>query len=273
MRIATWNLKQAVAPKKDLQTLWTWASEEIQPDVIVFTEAKVPKDYESYGWTAQWNPEGIHPEKKQRWGTVIASSSVDLVPVTHVKRGLRQIPLEFHWPAAVQISDIMVEGERWATIVGMYAPGWDLRGNKTGHGHDSLNYLLDQLRPLIDSSRGDRLLIAGDFNLWPVDVQRYFRNLDFVDLIEHTAPNRAPLPQCANCDFLAENGRKHVNRCGHLWTHRNGNSPNAKRQQIDYIYSSPALAEELIGLKGGVADFPDAWDVSDHAPVVADFHT
>ena len=114
-------------------------------------------------------------------------------------------------------------------------------------------------------------MIAGDFNLWPVDVQRYFRNLDFVDLIEHTAYDRAPLPQCANCDFLVANGKKHVNPCGHLWTHRNGNSPNAKRQQIDYIYSSPELVNELVGVTGGIADFPDAWDVSDHAPVVADF--
>ena len=40
MKIATWNIKQAVAPKKPLDQLWQWAEETIEPDVIVFTEAK-----------------------------------------------------------------------------------------------------------------------------------------------------------------------------------------------------------------------------------------
>ena len=42
MRIATWNLKQAVAPKKLLPELWRWAADCIRPDCIVFTEGKVP---------------------------------------------------------------------------------------------------------------------------------------------------------------------------------------------------------------------------------------
>ena len=68
-----------------------------------------------------------------------------------------------------------------------------------------------------------------------------------------------------------QNGNTNTFRCGHLWTHQNENSPNAKRHQIGYIFSSPELAEELVSVTGGVADFPDAWDVIDHALVVADF--
>lgn len=37
-------MKQAVAPKKPLVELWNWVESEIQPDVIVLTEARVPKD-------------------------------------------------------------------------------------------------------------------------------------------------------------------------------------------------------------------------------------
>lgn len=33
MRIATWNLKQAVAPKKPLDQLWRWAEDEIAADI------------------------------------------------------------------------------------------------------------------------------------------------------------------------------------------------------------------------------------------------
>ena len=40
MRIATWNLKQAVAPKKKVPELMAWADSNIQADAYVFTEAK-----------------------------------------------------------------------------------------------------------------------------------------------------------------------------------------------------------------------------------------
>jgi hypothetical protein len=37
------------------------------------------------------------------------------------------------------------------------------------------------------------------------------------------------------------------------------------------IRAGPGLLPELRGVWGGVADFPDAWALSDHAPVVAEF--
>jgi endonuclease/exonuclease/phosphatase family metal-dependent hydrolase len=53
-----------------------------------------------------------------------------------------------------------------------------------------------------------------------------------------------------------------------MWTHKNGNSPNAAVQNLDYIFISEHFAEIVVDVYGGVDDFPDAWDVSDHAPVV-----
>ena len=46
MRIATWNLKQATAPRKKVPELMAWADSKIQADAYVFTEAKVPVDAE-----------------------------------------------------------------------------------------------------------------------------------------------------------------------------------------------------------------------------------
>jgi hypothetical protein len=71
LRVATWNMKQAVSPKKPLDVLWRWVEDEIAPDVIVLTEAKVPKDGLPHGWNAVWTPDGIGP--KRRWGTVVAA--------------------------------------------------------------------------------------------------------------------------------------------------------------------------------------------------------
>jgi exonuclease III len=56
-----------------------------------------------------------------------------------------------------------------------------------------------------------------------------------------------------------------------MWTHRNGNSPGAAVQHLDFIFASRQMVRELRQVTGGVRDFPDSWDVSDHAPVVAAF--
>ena len=106
------------------------------------------------------------------------------------------------------------------------------------------------------------LLIAGDLNVHPAHIpQSLFEN--FVDVIEVTASVRDPLLGCTNCGLGDE--------CGHLWTHRNGNSPNAAVQNIDYIFVSEALAEILSAAGGGSEVFPEVWEYSDHAPVIAEF--
>jgi endonuclease/exonuclease/phosphatase family metal-dependent hydrolase len=55
-----------------------------------------------------------------------------------------------------------------------------------------------------------------------------------------------------------------------MWTHKNGNKPGAKVQHLDYIFVSPKVAKNIVAVTGGVTDFPKAWDLSDHAPVVVD---
>jgi len=215
----------------------------------------------------------MYPKTGNRWGTIIASRTCELVPVTEVKRRFRWIPLEFHWPAAVQVADIYSDGDYWATIVGLYAPVRKLDGSKTGNGAISFDRLFEQLVPLLNSDRGHRLLVAGDFNLFPTDVHDQIHPYGLTDLIEHTAHTRGPLHGCADCTYLAKIGRTSAKPCGHLWTHRNEGGPNPRKQQIDFIFATDELVGELKSVSGGVADFPDVWDVSDHAPVVADFHT
>lgn len=261
IRVATWNMKQAVAPKKPLPELWTWLEERVGPQVAVLTEAKVPKAGLPAGWSAVWEPTGIGP--KRPWGTVLAAKGAELRPITSVRKRLKTRPINFQWPAATQVADVVVAGERWATVVGMYGLTVDRRGESCGHGGHSVPTILSELAPLLDSDRANRLVIAGDFNLWPTDASRQVTRLGLIDVIERTAPQRPPLEGCSGCTLGTA--------CGHLWTHRNGNSPNAARQQIDYIFASPGLYSEIQSVYGGVQHFHDAWDVSDHAPVVAEF--
>lgn len=271
MRIATWNLKQAVAPKADPDTLWEWTDKNIQADVVVFTEAKVPIGHDEKGWRAIWDPRGLHPGRKNPWGTVIASRTCELVPLTGVGGRVRKTDLTFRWPGAIQIVDVVVSGQRWATVVGLYGVLQDLDGNRAGNAMESLDHFLRQMEPLLQSKRGRRLVIAGDFNIWPFMTAQLLRNFDLTDLIEYSANERKPLQDCANCSYLTKNKQPPREPCGHLWTHRNDGGPNPAKQQIDFILATDELVDEFMSVSGGVADFPDVWSVSDHAPVIADF--
>jgi exonuclease III len=261
MRLATWNMKQAVAPRKPVPELWQWLEQTVNADVAVLTEARIPKDGLPSPWQAIWEPGGIG--ERRTWGTIIAGRGVSLSPVTNVKTGWSTKPLKHRWPAAVQVADVLIGSERWATIVGVYGLTVDEDEKSVGHGRRSVRRILRDLEPLLSSPLADRLLFAGDLNLWPVDAAAAMRSTGLVDLVEHTAPARPRLHGCSGCTLGA--------KCGHMWTHRNGNSPNAAVQNIDYLYASKQLVREVRQVTGGIRDYPDAWSVSDHAPVFADF--
>ncbi len=234
---------------------------QVDPDVVVLTEAKVPQGGPPQGWEAIWLPDGVG--KRRRWGTVIAGRGVGLLEVTEVSKTFRTVPLRFEWPATVHVADVMVEGERWGTVVGLYGITLGPDGSSIGSGEYSVDILMDQLRPLFRSSRRDRIVVAGDFNLLPARMARTVAESGLIDLVAMTASDRPLLVGCTGCDL--------GDGCGHMWTHRNTDRPGAAVQHLDYLLATPELAREVTGVRGGVRDFPDAWEISDHAPVLADF--
>jgi len=260
MRIATWNMKQ-VAPKKPIADRWTWMENRIDPDVVVLTEAKVPETRPPGDWSAIWHPGGVG--KTRPWGTAVASRGVDLTEITEIRRRFRSVPLQFEWPAVVHAADVLVGHERWGTVIGLYGITLGPDGTSIGSGKYSVEILMEQLNPLLRSDRRERLIVAGDFNLTPKGMIGLADDFGLVDLTASTADSRPPLDGCTGCDS--------GDTCGHMWTHRNTDQPGAKAQNIDYILATPALAREVTTVTGGARDFPDAWEISDHAPVVADF--
>jgi len=261
LRVATWNLKLGVAPRAKPEALWAWAEERIDPDVMVFTEAKVPKTGVPDGWSAVWTEGGIG--KHRRWGTVIAGRGVELREVEWIDDPAGRIRLESSWPAAVKVVDVFRDGELRATVVGIYGLTTDLEGARVGHGGYTVPEIMFELDPLFESDRRGSIIVAGDFNLHPQDIPFEFSRAALVDLIEATSHQRDSLVGCSGCG-VGDN-------CGHMFTHRNGTSPNAAVQQIDYIFAGHRLARQVGRVWGGLADFPDVWDMSDHAPVVAEF--
>jgi exonuclease III len=262
MRIATWNIERAFN-RVQLDDQWRWAAENLDADCVVFTEAKVPDSGVPDGWTAVWDPAGVYPDSRNRWGTVIAGRGVELRPVTSMKRFFRRVPIAVEWPAAVQVVEVWKNGEFWATVVGFYAVTKDENGEKNGSGRYSWPTMMDELAPLLCSRTKQRLIIAGDMNLHPPQIRRVAEDYRLVDLIEHTGHSRELTRSCISC--------RKKDGCHHVWTHKNRGGPNPSVQQIDFILASESLTKDLVSVRGGDEDFPAAWDLSDHTPVVAEF--
>ena len=95
MRIATWNMKQ-VAPRRPLEERWGWIEDEIAPDVIALTEAKVPEDSDMRG---MWGPRPLETIEK-------ANKQLDDFANLLIKRGIKvDRPTPIQWNQAVITPD------------------------------------------------------------------------------------------------------------------------------------------------------------------------
>ena len=262
IRIATWNVK-SIAPRQPLNARRKWIEQVINPDIIVLTEAKAQEKASGVwdGWSSLYRQGGI--DSKRPWGTVLAASGYQLKQITTVKRMFSKYELDTHFPGALIAADIYDGKECWGTVVGMYGLTVDRNGESNGSGRYSVPMLMNDLEAILKSGR-KRVVVAGDLNLHPRDVTHLFAEIGLTDLIHYTGEDRENLKDCVGCGVADE--------CGHLWTHKNGNADgNGKAQQLDYIFASNDLLNELDVVTGGIQDFPDAWFLSDHAPVVVDF--
>ena len=254
-RIATWNV-QHLFPVASFEKKWQFLEEVINPDIAILTEAKFPQKKTPDGWMSQFREEGLG--KGRPWGTILASRNVPLSEVTEAPSRLRRpTTIEHHWPGAVQIAEISRGDATWGVVVGMYALLETKNRERHGNGIESCDQIFDDLSNLIRSYRN--VIVAGDLNVLPLDKSHRLKALGLVDVVEATSASRPPLDGCFHCG--------QGSRCGHLWTHRNKSDPD-KPQNIDYMFVSKPVTKKIQRVYGGVQDFPDAWEYSDHAPVV-----
>ena len=245
LKIATWNTKQGVAPRQKEPELWRWMQETIAPDLIVLTEAKAPKAGFPQGWSGIWVPGGVG--NRRPWGTVIAGRNLELVK-TEFKRRKTKSEANRPNPATTFCVDVRLDGEVFCRVMGHYGLMLD-----NMDGLDALRLLHHELEDVISEHGDQKLLVAGDFNIWPDYVVGGFEDIGLksvTDLRDSFPTLRSP-------------------ECGsRIWTHKNGpKASDGMRQELDFIFISKDLKKKFVSTKGGVGDFPDAWEMSDHAPV------
>lgn len=247
-RIATWNTKQGVAPRQKEPELWKWIQETIDPDVIVLTEAKAPRTGFPQGWSGIWVPGGVG--NRRPWGTVIAGRNVELVKTDFERRKTKSEANRPN-PATTFCVDVRLDGEVFYRVMGHYGL---MLGDK--NGLDALDDLNREIDDILREHGGEKLIVAGDFNLWPEYVVSDFKSIGMTSVTEL----RESFPNLRDPQYGSR-----------IWTHKNGaKASDGVRQELDFIFISKDLKKKFIGTKGGVGDFPDAWEMSDHAPVTVD---
>ena len=232
------------------EEMWKWAHTNLAADIYVFTEAKIPETGIPSGWNAVWVEGGIGGRRP--WGTIVASPTLELQRSEFASNPDNDPEHEYPVPATTECVDVVINGEVWGTVVGAYG---FLSDGKSGD--EALFGIACQIMDALLAHELP-LIVAGDFNLHPRDV------LELFDVIHMK-------------DVIAIDGSRKERADGiggtRVWTHKNTDDPNknASIQELDFIFATEDLWDELIDVRAGIEDFPDAWTVSDHAPVVAEF--
>jgi len=237
-----------VAPRQKEPELWRWIQETIAPDLIVLTEAKPPKAGFPKDWSGIWVPGGVG--NRRPFGTVIAGKNVELKNTEFRRRKTKSLESRPN-PAATFCVDVLRKGEVLCRVLGHY--GLMLVDK---NGLDALDNLNNEVDDIVREHGGNGFVVAGDFNLWPEYVVGDFKAVGMVSVTDL----RTTFPTLRDPQFGTR-----------IWTHKNGaKASDGMRQELDFIFISKDLERKFISTKGGVGDYPDAWDVSDHAPVTVD---
>jgi exonuclease III len=244
LRIATWNTKQGVAPRQRTPALWEWISRITEAQLLVLTEARIPKEGVPDGWQLVYTPGGIGDNRK--YGTVIAAR--DGVKIQRAEYKRSDSSLVHPHPATTFAVEVFIDSQIEFAVMGAYGLLHD-----TMNGFAEFEGIVNAYIDLVDEYGTERLVVAGDFNLWPDHLLEYTEKLALVDVTSQ----RRTFPKL----------REPVGG-SRIWTHKNGaEHTDGARQELDYIFVSEDLKAGLRDIQGGVDDFPDSWEMSDHAPV------
>ena len=248
IKIATWNLNTWINRRdKGISNaqLWQWADENLNADVIVFTEAETPPPRKVTDglWSTAHRPDGFPGVSK--WGTVIAgrtSSNVRIERITSVGSADRH-ELDTKFPGTFTAADLFVNNECIATVVGLHLRyRKDKSGKFLGHPEDDLDALKQDFEAVFQD-RQKPLIVAGDFNFDMEEDPSMFKKVFKKDFALVDAFGMEP-----QATFEQDWGERHWFR-------------------LDYMFLSKMLNENVVDRKGGNLEFPSALRVSDHAPL------
>ena len=256
LRVATWNLnhwQQPLLPTDTRREAWGHLAEAMGVQVALVQEAVPPA--ESPRTRAVYAEIGGH----RNWGSAVVAldPSIDIEPIRSVRSvwSKRRFILDASHPGSTAVARVTVPGFQPITCVSTYGV-WD--GDPLG----SMHRVVADLLPLFDSADGARVILGGDLNVTQSTRDPRYRAradallaaVEALGLVEVKTIVAVPPAAAADCP-CAENGR-----CGHMGTW--------KGSELDHLYVSPALADQVTALAVEPAAVESG--LSDHVPLVLD---
>jgi exodeoxyribonuclease III len=249
MKLATWNVNSLVARVPRVLEL----IDRHQPDVLLMQETKTEPggfpmlELEAAGYQAIHHSTG-------RWAGValLARGAVD-----RVCAGLAGEPS----PGEARWLEADVDGLR---VVSVYVPN--------GRSPDSPFYeeklrFLDAMAARLAELAGGELVVAGDLNVCPADVDVYDPSA-FVGATHVTEPERERFQALLDAGTVDAFRELHPQDPGFTWwDYRQGHFQRGKGLRIDAFLVSQQLAPDLLGCVVE-RDFRKGSRPSDHAPLV-----
>lgn len=281
MRIVTWNMNYWPRSAENRAGAWQYLREELQADVALVQEALPPPDSNAV----------FRPIEKCNWGSAV----VALSPKYTLRPRTRRAPVSDPsageliecQPGASAVADVVDVASGLPRIVAVsfygaweYLPKDPEKPNKRQaiYSVATSHRTLSDLTPLLVWSRKMPhkipVLLAGDFNAttqiatdnyWDVEISEAatlfdrMRALGLRDLIAVTRESRPRLPGCS-CPS--------PDICCHVRTYRHANRAEGRPTQLDYVYGSEQVLQQLSECT--VLDEAAAWALSDHCPIVID---
>ena len=254
-RFATWNVNSLKVRQERVEQ---WLS-DIRPDIVCFQETKIADSafpqlaFESLGYTAAHHGEG-------RWNGVAVLS----------RSGIEDVSFGFadgvEPDSEARLMTARCDG---ITIVSIYAPNGRAVGSE--HYQYKLSWF-DRLGSHLDAvtSPGDAVIVAGDFNIAPADVDVY-------DPIAFEGETHVTKAEREHLGALLDRGLTDVFRQQHpdaervfsWWDYRRGDFHEGRGMRIDLVLGSRPVAERvewcIIDRNARKGKMP-----SDHAPVIVD---
>ena len=254
MKIASWNINSL---RKRQDQLFEWL-EKTKPDVVCLQETKCPDDqFPILALQAAGYYSACHGEKSYNGVAILSRSEL---------RNVRASLCDEVEDAQARIIAATVGDIR---VYSIYAP------NGQAIGSPAYDYKLEwyaRLRRCIAQEKGRDLVVCGDFNVAPEDLDVHDPQLWQGAIMCSEAERAAFRDLCAV--GLIDTFRLHHKEGGLFtwWDYRMLAFPKNRGLRIDTVLASKSLAEKCVGA-GIDRDMRKGREPSDHAPIWAEFVT
>jgi len=252
MKIVTWNINSL---RKRQDRLFTWL-QATEPDIVCLQETKCPDEqFPALALQAAGYHSAYHGEKSYNGVAILAKSEP------------RDVRLSLCDEAVDPQARVIAATIGDLRVYSIYAP------NGQAVGSPAYEYKLHWYRRLRDCLAGEKstdLVVCGDFNVAPEDIDVYDPALWHGTIMCSENERRA---FCELCDAGLRDTLRLHHKEGNLfswWDYQMRAFEKNRGLRIDAVLASESLAKKCVA-SGINREMRTGKDPSDHAPVWAEF--